>query len=85
MGHIPKNKQLTNLHDECALRNAYCSWQSDAACYVQVAEEYLSPIQIKHGTFIFITGRWQLLTQDAELIRKPVLHTAAGGINDNKK
>lgn len=52
--------------------------------YAKAAEEYLSPIQIKHATFIFITGRWQLLTQDAELIRKPVLYTAAGGINKKK-
>lgn len=35
-------------------------------------------LQIKHATFIFITGRWQLLSQDAELIRKPVLYTAGG-------
>lgn len=42
------------------------------------SEEYLSPIHIKYATFIFITGRWQLLTQDTELIRKPVLYTAAG-------
>ena len=36
------------------------------------------PAHIKHATFIFITGRWKLLTQDAELIRKPVLYAAAG-------
>lgn len=46
--------------------------------FTKMPEEYLSPIQIKHATFIFITGRWQLLTQDTELIRKPVLYTAVG-------
>lgn len=64
-----------------------CTWKCilfltvRCSLYMQVAEEYLSPIQIKHATFIFITGRWQLFTQDAELIRKPVL--LRGGINKN--
>lgn len=41
---------------------------------------YLSAAHIwEHAAFIFITGGWQSLTQEAELIRKPVLHTAAGG------
>lgn len=35
-------------------------------------------LQIKRATFIFITGRWQLLSQDAALIRNPVLYTALG-------
>lgn len=35
-------------------------------------------LQIKCATFIFITGRWQLLSQDAALIRNPVLYTALG-------
>lgn len=43
------------------------------------------PVHIKHATFIFITGRWQLLTQDAELIRKPVLYAAAGNKEGGKK
>lgn len=33
----------------------------------------------QRATFIFITGRWQLLSQDATLIRNPVLFTAVGG------
>lgn len=33
----------------------------------------------QRATFIFITGRWQLLSQDATLIRNPVLYTAVGG------
>lgn len=31
------------------------------------------------ATFIFITGRWQLLSQDATLIGNPVLNTTAEG------
>lgn len=33
----------------------------------------------QRATFIFITGRWQLLSQDATLIRNPVLYATVGG------
>lgn len=44
---------------------------------MQAAEEYLSPIPIRHAAFIFITSSWQFLIQDAQLIKKPVLDPAA--------
>lgn len=48
-----------------------------SSLYVQAAEEYPSPPHIKHATFIFITGRWQGLSKETELIMKCVFYTAA--------